>query len=107
TYKAFHTAMNEQRFISNMDYYEPLDLWQENYIYPSPEGISVFVRDITERKKLEAQLLEQERTKQLELVASSLEAQEKERTYIGTELHDNVNQIIVATKVMLAHLKEN
>lgn len=107
TYKAFHTAMKEQRFISNMDYYEPLDLWQENYIYPSPEGISVFVRDITERKKLEAQLLEQERTKQLELVASSLEAQEKERTYIGTELHDNVNQIIVATKVMLAHLKEN
>ena len=51
TYKAFQTAMKEQRFISNVDFYAPLNLWQENYIYPSPEGLSVFIKDISERKK--------------------------------------------------------
>jgi len=56
TYKAFHTAMNEQRFINNIDYYPPFDLWQENHIYPSPGGLSVFIRNITEKKKAEQEL---------------------------------------------------
>lgn len=107
TYKAFQTAMKEQRFISNMDFYEPMNLWFENYIYPSPEGLSVFIKDITEQKKLEAQLHQQERLRQLQIFVTSLEAQEKERTSIGMELHDNVNQVIVATKIMLSHLIEN
>ena len=107
TYKAFHTAMKEQRFITNIDYYEPLNLWQENYIYPSPQGLSVFIRDITERKKLEHELLEQERRKQLQIAATAMEAQELARTHIGQELHDNVNQILVATKLMLALIRDN
>jgi PAS domain S-box-containing protein len=56
TYKAFHKAMAEQRYVSNVDYYEPLDLWQENHIYPSPEGLSIFIRDITEKKRIEKRL---------------------------------------------------
>ena len=107
TYKAIHTAMKEQRFISNIDYYEPLDLWQENHIYPSPEGLSIFIKDISERKKFERELIEQERKQQLQLVATTLEAQERERTQIGRELHDNVNQIITATKLILSYLKEH
>ena len=107
TFLAFHTAMKEQRFISNVDYFEPLNLWQENYIYPSPEGLSVFIKDISERKRLEKQLLEQERKQQIKITKAALEAQEKERTYIGQELHDNVNQIIVATKMMLEQISEN
>lgn len=51
TYKAFNEAMQHQRYVSNTDYYEPLNLWQENHIYPSPNGLSVFIRDITEKKK--------------------------------------------------------
>ena len=107
TYKAFQTAMKEQRFISNVDFYAPLNLWQENYIYPSPEGLSVFIKDISERKKLEKQLLENEKKQQLRITAAALEAQEKERTYIGQELHDNVNQMIVATKLMLTQIMED
>ncbi|HYF29616.1 MAG TPA: PAS domain S-box protein [Chitinophagaceae bacterium] len=56
TYKAFATAMAEQRYMHNVDYYAPLDLWQENHIYPSPDGISVFIRDITEKKRAELAL---------------------------------------------------
>ncbi len=29
----------------------PPDLWQENYFYPSPNGLSIFVRDITTQVK--------------------------------------------------------
>jgi PAS domain S-box-containing protein len=53
TYLAFHKAMEEQHYVCNIDHYAPLDLWQENHIYPSPEGISVFIRDISEQKKAE------------------------------------------------------
>jgi PAS domain S-box-containing protein len=77
TYRAFHRAMKEQRYISNIDYYEPLDLWQENHIYPSEDGLSVFIRDITEKKRLEFRLQDQQRTEQLKLTAAMLDAQEK------------------------------
>jgi PAS domain S-box-containing protein len=55
TYDAFHKAIKEQRFVLNTDYFEPLDLWQENHIYPSPDGLSVFIKDITAQKKAEEQ----------------------------------------------------
>lgn len=50
TYNAFQTALETQQYISNIDYYPALDLWHENHIYPSPAGLSVFVRDITTQK---------------------------------------------------------
>lgn len=107
TYKAFQTAFREQRFISNIDYYEPLQLWQENYIYPSPEGLSIFIKDISDRKKLEDELRKKERDQQFEIMIATLEAQEKERTFIGQELHDNVNQLLVASKLMLALMRDD
>ncbi len=56
TWHAFNKAMAEQRHIVNTDYYPPLDLWQENHLYPSPDGLSVFIRDITEKKKKEKEI---------------------------------------------------
>ena len=60
TYQAFNKAMNEQQYICHTDHFEPLNLWQENHIYPSPDGLSVFIRDISDRKIAEAQLIEKE-----------------------------------------------
>jgi PAS domain S-box-containing protein len=57
TYHAFNKAMSAQQYISNIDFYAPLDLWQENHIYPSSNGLSVFIRDITVQKRAE-QLLQ-------------------------------------------------
>lgn len=107
TYKAFLTAFKEQRFISNIDYYEPLQLWQENYIYPSPEGLSIIIKDVTDRKKLEKELHDQQRKQQFEIMMTAIEAQEKERTFIAQELHDNVNQLLAATKLMLSLARDN
>lgn len=56
TYKAFHEAIESQQYTSNIDYFEDLGLWFENYIYPSPNGLSVFIRDITEQKRSEREI---------------------------------------------------
>ena len=52
-------------------------------------------------------LHEQQRQEQVKMITTALNAQENERTLIGQELHDNVNQILVGTKLFLAMVKED
>lgn len=52
-YHAYYKAFNEQDFIHIEEYYPPYKRWFEANIYPSPNGLSVFFRDITNRKKAE------------------------------------------------------
>jgi len=108
TYRDFHKAMKDQQYICNEDYYEPLDLWQENHIYPSPDGLSVFIRNITEKKKaeealrnMELEILNQKVQQQKKITRAIINAQEQQRNHIGQELHDNVNQILAGTKLYL------
>jgi PAS domain S-box-containing protein len=56
TFKAYDKALKEKQYVYFEDYFEPLNLWHENDIYPTENGISVFTRDITERKKAEAEI---------------------------------------------------
>ena len=79
----------------------------------NPVRLYGILQDITEReeaekerKRLEFKLMEQQRNEQLTITATALESQEKERNAIGVELHDNVNQIIVGTKILLSTLKD-
>lgn len=46
-----HRAMREQRRIW-IDEFKPGDRWLEMYVYPSPEGVSVYMQDMTEYKRL-------------------------------------------------------
>jgi PAS domain S-box-containing protein len=55
-YPLFHRAYSEQKFCSNSGYFSPLGLWLENYVYPSPDGISVFIKNISDRKKAEEEV---------------------------------------------------
>src|SRR4051812_3959477 len=61
TFKAIEKAMKTNCYITNTEYYEPLDLWQENHIYPTTEGLSMLVRDITAYKKATQQMSESEK----------------------------------------------
>jgi PAS domain S-box-containing protein len=73
TYKAFHKAFNEQKFVRSEDYYAPLSLWYEDTIYPSEAGLSVFIKDISEQKKAEQQVLEkQEELKKAQQMQSAI-----------------------------------
>ncbi|MFN8286140.1 MAG: PAS domain S-box protein [Chitinophagales bacterium] len=60
TYRAFNQAFTEQRYVYNLDYFEPLNLWQENHIYPSPEGLTIFIRDVSGQKRAEVELVHSE-----------------------------------------------
>jgi len=70
TYYAFNKAMSERRYMSNIDYSPETDFWQENHIYPSSAGLSVFIRDITLQKRAEIKLRESENT--YRTIASSI-----------------------------------
>jgi signal transduction histidine kinase len=74
--------------------------------------------DISNEKQLSIKLKEKEALihqenikRQKEISEAVIQAEEKERTQIGRELHDNVNQLLSATKlfvsVLNAHTKEH
>lgn len=57
--------------------------------------------DVTERKRLEIELIDKELEKQRAINQATIDTQEQERTEIGKELHDNVNQVLTTTKLYL------
>ena len=63
--------------------------------------------NITERKKLELRLLDEQINKQKLLTQASIDGQEKERKEIGKELHDNIGQQLTTTKLFLDMAKSS
>lgn len=55
-YTQYHKAINEQTAVHFEEYYPPVEKWFEVNAYPSESGLSVFFRDITERKENEEQI---------------------------------------------------
>ncbi|HJU45468.1 MAG TPA: sensor histidine kinase, partial [Chitinophagaceae bacterium] len=58
-------------------------------------------RDITEMKIAQQTLLDQKLNRQKQITKATIRAQEKERSHIGKELHDNINQILTTTKLYI------
>ncbi len=65
------------------------------------------IQDITDRKLLELQLLNEQVQKQKLINQTTIEAQEKERSMISAELHDNVNQLLMSAKLHISAAKNN
>lgn len=59
------------------------------------------MEDITERIALEKKLEQEALLKQKQIAEAVVTAQENERTEIGKELHDNVNQLLSASKLYI------
>ena len=53
SYKKYHEAMHTGKVIEFEDYYPHLTSWFEISAYPSRNGLSVYFKDITERKSAE------------------------------------------------------
>ena len=60
-YHAYYKAVKTQQTQYLIEYYEPFDKWFENRIYPTPDGLSIYFTDFTERKKAEIALKESEK----------------------------------------------
>ena len=93
---AYRRAAAEQVPVYIEAHYELLDRWYEHRIFPSPEGVSAFFQDVTERRRGEETL----RT----LSRRLLSAQEEERRRVARELHDEVGQVLTAVKIQLQSL---
>ncbi|WP_435345640.1 PAS domain-containing protein [Haloarchaeobius sp. HRN-SO-5] len=59
--EGFHRAMETQEPVSFEVYHHPLDTWFEARAYPSYTGLSVYLRDITDRKSRENELAQHAR----------------------------------------------
>ena len=91
---------NEYRFqIADGSYRNLLDKAHAIYVDGKLTRVIGSMQDITERKRLEAQLLHEQVQKQKMINQATITAQEKERNRISGELHDNVNQLIMSAKL--------
>jgi PAS domain S-box-containing protein len=59
-YDAVHHTMATQQYLYLEEYYPAFDLWFEFHLYPSPEGLSIFFRNISKRKKAEDEIRKSE-----------------------------------------------
>jgi PAS domain S-box-containing protein len=73
-YEEYHRALSQRAPVQVEEYYAPLGVWLEARAFPNSHGLSVFFRDVTERKQAEAQrarLLEREREARQEAEAAT------------------------------------
>ena len=54
--REFHRAVAENRSVTFEEFYSPLNAWFDVRLYPSPEGLTVYFRDVTGKRRSEAQL---------------------------------------------------
>lgn len=104
-----------------------IENWQDEYLFRCSDGSykEVFDRgyilfdvnkkpyrmigaitDLTEKRKLEKELADQQLEQQKLITEVTIQAQEKERNELGRELHDNINQILATIKMYIGMAKE-
>lgn len=66
-------------------------------LYKGNQVYLIAIKDMTQKIKVEEQLYRAEQQRQQDII----EAEEKSRSQIGMELHDNVNQLLVAARLYL------
>jgi len=75
------------------------------YRLGKPVRILGAIRDLTEKKKLEQQLMQEQEQKHKAVSQAGIAAQEAERSNISRELHDNVNQLLMSAKLFMNSAK--
>ncbi|HEX2630798.1 MAG TPA: PAS domain S-box protein [Chitinophagaceae bacterium] len=105
TDKGQHSWEDEYRFrCSDGQYKHIQDRGYVVYENGLPVKMIGSLQDVTDVKKLENELVEEKLQRQKEISEMVIRVQEKERTRIGHELHDNVNQILSTTKMFIEML---
>jgi PAS domain S-box-containing protein len=73
--------------------------------YKGKQAFLVTINDVTEKIRLQEQLIRSRISRQNEISRASMEAQEKNRAEIGRELHDNVNQLLAVSHLCIKNIQ--
>jgi PAS domain S-box-containing protein len=98
TYDRCHKALKAQVPICEEVYFARWKRWFEGRIYPSADGLSIMFQDTTERRQSQQEL--RDTLEQLRALSARLQtAREEERKQVARDLHDQIGQILTATKM--------
>jgi PAS domain S-box-containing protein len=76
-------------------------------VYNGRQAVLALAKNVTERTALEKKLELEKSLRQQQVTEAVVTAQEKERTEIGKELHDNVNQLLSASRLYIEAAKND
>jgi len=98
----FHTAYNTAIQTKKTQYLETfagsINKWLACFFFASASGVSIYYRDITERKKLQEEKINLN-TQLRTLAAHQEKIREEERKKMAGELHDELGQLIASIKM--------
>lgn len=101
-YGQFHRAMREQVPLQFDYHYIPWNCWYDHRIYPSPDKLTVFLADITDRKQAEkerAKLLVQEQSAR-EAAERANQIKDEFLAVLSHELRSPLNPILGWSKLL-------
>jgi PAS domain S-box-containing protein len=75
--------------------------------YNNDDAVMAIGQNVTDKLDLERKLEEERNTRNQQLTEAIISAQETERAEIGRELHDNINQILGASRLFLGVAKQS
>ncbi|HEX7845952.1 MAG TPA: PAS domain-containing protein [Chitinophagaceae bacterium] len=81
--------------------------WIEARLFPTLNEEKEWIRtdgictDITQLVQLEQKLAEERKEKQFQITSAAITAQEKERTFLGQEMHDNINPLLATVQLYM------
>ncbi|AEW00649.1 putative signal transduction histidine kinase [Niastella koreensis GR20-10] len=78
-----------------------VEVWGHAINYKGRTAWMLQANDITDKIELQNQLVEKEIQRRQEVAKAVIDAQEKERTTLGRELHDNISQMLGTAKLYL------
>jgi PAS domain S-box-containing protein len=71
-YAALHRAMEEGVFVHFEEHYAPFDIWFEVDAYPTKDGLAIFGRDVTERRRFNDRLQQTQKLESLGVLAGGI-----------------------------------
>lgn len=84
-----------------------MEITSHRVIFNGTIAVLSIANNVTEKIHLERELENEKIKKQQEITGAVISAQEKERQEIGSELHDNVNQILASARLYIGLVKKN
>ena len=83
-----------------------MQIWLNRIQYNNEDAVMAIGQNVTDKLELEQKLEEERNLRNQQLTEAIISAQEIERAEIGRELHDNVNQILGASRLYLSTVKQ-